>query len=74
MIIEKLIHRLTVVGLDVDQEDDGLTIVHENGATHIGIDEDWERAIRGYYRSRRINYEVKERIYWTPKEYERPIC
>ena len=73
MSIEKLVNRLKEVGLDVTQENDGLTIVHEASATHISINEDWERSIRGYYRSRRINYEVQERIYWTPKVFERPV-
>ncbi|MET0109123.1 MAG: hypothetical protein ABW084_09530 [Candidatus Thiodiazotropha sp.] len=73
MSIEKFVKRLNEVGLDVTQEEHSLIIAFETVFAHVEIGEDWEREIRGYYRSRLINYEEQNRIFWTPKAFERPI-
>ncbi|MEW8338596.1 MAG: hypothetical protein AB2708_02025, partial [Candidatus Thiodiazotropha taylori] len=71
--IEKLVLRLNELNLNASHKGDKIKFSHVGNNVTVTLDEEWKRAIRGYYRSRQLSYEVNDRILWSPKLFERPI-
>lgn len=73
MSVEKLVLRLNELNLNASHKGDKIKFSHVGNNVTVTLDEEWKRAIRGYYRSRQLSYEVNDRILWSPKLFERPI-
>lgn len=71
--MENFVERLKVFGFDIVVEGNDLTLKYDGESKKIAVEGDWQTAIRGYYRSRRHHYEEDDRVFWSPKSFERPI-